>query len=84
MACLFAMHYLPYNARTYLQDEDSEDLEDLVINANDAVIVCARNEDDVSHLEARNAYSLLTLSFSLFVSLTYACLHMCLLSLTHL
>ncbi|XP_031251683.1 periodic tryptophan protein 1 homolog [Pistacia vera] len=32
-------------------DEDSEDLEDLVINANDAVIVCARNEDDVSHLE---------------------------------
>ncbi|KAJ0097530.1 hypothetical protein Patl1_28209 [Pistacia atlantica] len=43
-------------------DEDSEDLEDLVINANDAVIVCARNEDDVSHLEARNAYSLLTLS----------------------
>ncbi|KAJ0040990.1 hypothetical protein Pint_27594 [Pistacia integerrima] len=58
--------YYPSNQMDpYLKDkddEDSEDLEDLVINANDAVIVCARNEDDVSHLEARNAYSLLTLS----------------------
>ncbi|XP_044470716.1 periodic tryptophan protein 1 homolog [Mangifera indica] len=47
--------YYPSNQMDpYLKDkddEDSEDLEDLVINANDAVIVCARNEDDVSHLE---------------------------------
>lgn len=33
----------------------------MTINPNDAVIVCARNEDDVSHLEARNAYTLLPL-----------------------
>lgn len=34
----------------------------MTINPNDAVIVCARNEDDVSHLEARNAYTLSSLS----------------------
>ncbi|KAL3531343.1 hypothetical protein ACH5RR_010665 [Cinchona calisaya] len=32
-------------------DEDSEELEDMTINPEDAVIVCACNEDDVSHLE---------------------------------
>ncbi|KAA8550863.1 hypothetical protein F0562_002547 [Nyssa sinensis] len=32
-------------------DEDSEELEDMTIKAEDAVIVCARNEDDVSQLE---------------------------------
>ncbi|XP_010550430.1 PREDICTED: periodic tryptophan protein 1 homolog [Tarenaya hassleriana] len=32
-------------------DDDSEDLEDLTIKASDSVIVCARNEDEVSHLE---------------------------------
>ncbi|KAL6968317.1 hypothetical protein U1Q18_034121 [Sarracenia purpurea var. burkii] len=32
-------------------DDDSEELEDMTIKAEDAVIVCARNEDDVSHLE---------------------------------
>ncbi|KAI8007147.1 hypothetical protein LOK49_LG07G00184 [Camellia lanceoleosa] len=33
-------------------DDDSEEVEDMTITAEDAVIVCARNEDDVSHLEA--------------------------------
>ncbi|CAL5353801.1 unnamed protein product [Camellia sinensis] len=32
-------------------DDDSEEFEDMTITAEDAVIVCARNEDDVSHLE---------------------------------
>ncbi|KAH7837471.1 hypothetical protein Vadar_014264 [Vaccinium darrowii] len=32
-------------------DYDSEELEDVIIKAEDAVLVCARNEDDVSHLE---------------------------------
>lgn len=32
-------------------DDDSEDLEDMAIKPTDTVIVCARNEDDVSHLE---------------------------------
>ncbi|GKV35566.1 hypothetical protein SLEP1_g43817 [Rubroshorea leprosula] len=32
-------------------DDDSEDLDDMAIKPMDAVIVCARNEDDVSHLE---------------------------------
>ncbi|XP_044465728.1 periodic tryptophan protein 1 homolog [Mangifera indica] len=47
--------YYPSNQMDpYLKDKDdvdSEDLEDMVINANDSVIVCACNEDDVSHLE---------------------------------
>lgn len=33
-------------------DDDEEEIEDMVIKPTDAVIVCARNEDDVSHLEA--------------------------------
>eukprot|EP00268_Persea_americana_P054488 TRINITY_DN623_c1_g2_i1.p1 TRINITY_DN623_c1_g2~~TRINITY_DN623_c1_g2_i1.p1 ORF type:complete len:494 (+),score=128.88 TRINITY_DN623_c1_g2_i1:90-1571(+) len=33
------------------EDDDEEEIEDMVIKATDAVIVCARNEDDVSHLE---------------------------------
>ncbi|TKY57501.1 WD repeat-containing protein [Spatholobus suberectus] len=32
-------------------DDDSDDLEDMIINPTDSVIVCARNEDDVSLLE---------------------------------
>ncbi|KAJ1383894.1 WD40/YVTN repeat-like-containing domain superfamily [Sesbania bispinosa] len=32
-------------------DDDSEELEDMIINPTDSVIVCARNEDDVSVLE---------------------------------
>ncbi|XP_019456056.1 PREDICTED: uncharacterized WD repeat-containing protein C17D11.16-like [Lupinus angustifolius] len=32
-------------------DDDSEDLQDMIINPTDSVIVCARNEDDVSVLE---------------------------------
>eukprot|EP00262_Sarcandra_glabra_P006546 TRINITY_DN18883_c0_g1_i1.p1 TRINITY_DN18883_c0_g1~~TRINITY_DN18883_c0_g1_i1.p1 ORF type:complete len:523 (+),score=124.44 TRINITY_DN18883_c0_g1_i1:86-1570(+) len=32
-------------------DDDDEEIEDLAIKPTDAVIVCARNEDDVSHLE---------------------------------
>lgn len=34
-----------------LQDDDSEDLQDLIINPNDSVIVYACTEDDVSYLE---------------------------------
>ncbi|KAL0391007.1 UNVERIFIED_CONTAM: putative WD repeat-containing protein C17D11.16 [Sesamum calycinum] len=33
------------------QEDDSEEEEDITIKPEDAVIVCARNEDDVSHLE---------------------------------
>ncbi|CAL0315945.1 unnamed protein product [Lupinus luteus] len=32
-------------------DDDSEDLQDMIINPSDSLIVCARNEDDVSVLE---------------------------------
>ncbi|KAK7258346.1 hypothetical protein RIF29_23919 [Crotalaria pallida] len=32
-------------------DDDSEDLQDMIINPTDSVIVCARNEDEVSILE---------------------------------
>ncbi|KDP33212.1 hypothetical protein JCGZ_12734 [Jatropha curcas] len=32
-------------------DEDSEELEDMTIKPKDAVIICARNEDEFSHLE---------------------------------
>lgn len=32
-------------------DEESEDSDDMTINPTDSVIVCARNEDDVSQLE---------------------------------
>ncbi|ESR34434.1 WD REPEATS REGION domain-containing protein [Citrus sinensis] len=48
------LYYASNQMDPYLKDkddEDSEDLEDMTINPNDAVIVCARNEDDVSHLE---------------------------------
>ncbi|KAJ0716101.1 putative transcription factor WD40-like family [Helianthus annuus] len=31
-------------------DEDSEEIEDIMIKADDAVVVCAHNEDDVNHL----------------------------------
>lgn len=30
----------------------------MIIKADDAVVVCARNEDDMSHLEAYNLYSI--------------------------
>ncbi|XP_050229690.1 uncharacterized WD repeat-containing protein C17D11.16 [Mercurialis annua] len=47
--------YYPSNeADPYLKDdddEDSEELEDMTIKPKDAVIVCARNEDEFSHLE---------------------------------
>ncbi|XP_057461568.1 uncharacterized protein LOC130751868 [Actinidia eriantha] len=48
--------YYPSNDMDpYLKDKDdddsSEELEDITIKAEDAVLVCARNEDDVSHLE---------------------------------
>ncbi|CAN1194239.1 Periodic tryptophan protein 1 homolog [Linum perenne] len=47
--------YYPSNdLDPYLRDNDdvdSEEEEDLAIKANDAVIVCARNEDELSHLE---------------------------------
>ncbi|PRQ47519.1 putative transcription factor WD40-like family [Rosa chinensis] len=41
----------PYLKKDKDDDEDSEDSEDMTINPNDAVIVCARNEDDISQLE---------------------------------
>lgn len=47
--------YYPSNAMDpYLNnqsDDDSDEEEDITIKPDDAVIVCARNEDDVSHLE---------------------------------
>ncbi|KAK4841101.1 hypothetical protein QYF36_025858 [Acer negundo] len=48
------LYYASNQMDPYLKeedDEDSEELEDMNINPDDAVIVCARNEDDVSHLE---------------------------------
>ncbi|XP_058196458.1 uncharacterized WD repeat-containing protein C17D11.16-like [Rhododendron vialii] len=45
--------YYPSNDMDpYLQgqaDYDSEELEDVIIKAEDAVLICARNEDEVSH-----------------------------------
>ncbi|EPS62095.1 hypothetical protein M569_12697, partial [Genlisea aurea] len=47
--------YYPSNVMDpYLKDQnvdDSEEEEDVIIKADDSVIVCARNEDDVSHME---------------------------------
>lgn len=36
----------------FYQEDDDEEIEDMTIKPTDAVIVCARNEDEVSHLEA--------------------------------
>ncbi|XP_073143509.1 uncharacterized protein [Henckelia pumila] len=47
-------YYLSNEMDPYLKDkndDDSEEEEDITINPEDAVIICARNEDDVSHLE---------------------------------
>ncbi|WOL16521.1 hypothetical protein Cni_G25308 [Canna indica] len=33
------------------EDDDDEEIEDMTIKPTDSVIVCARNEDEVSHLE---------------------------------
>ncbi|RWW15641.1 hypothetical protein BHE74_00016983 [Ensete ventricosum] len=33
-------------------DDGDDEIEDMTIKPNDAVIVCARNEDEISHLEA--------------------------------
>ncbi|GAB4854857.1 hypothetical protein Ancab_023442 [Ancistrocladus abbreviatus] len=47
-------YYLSNDMDPYLKDNDdidSEEEEDMTIKAEDAVIVCARNEDDVSQLE---------------------------------
>ncbi|KAH6780208.1 hypothetical protein C2S52_011445 [Perilla frutescens var. hirtella] len=48
------LYYPSNNMDPYLKDgdEDSEEEEDIIIKTEDGVIVCARNEDDVSHLEA--------------------------------
>lgn len=32
-------------------DDDEEDIDDTTIKPTDSVIICARNEDEVSHLE---------------------------------
>ncbi|XP_065851279.1 uncharacterized protein [Euphorbia lathyris] len=51
------LYYASNDADPYLKDkdddddDDSEELEDLTIKPKDAVIVCARNEDELSHLE---------------------------------
>lgn len=53
-AGLGGTYYLSNDMDPYLKDndgDDSEEDEDMIIKAEDAVIVCARNEDDVSHLE---------------------------------
>ncbi|KAL3648834.1 hypothetical protein CASFOL_005237 [Castilleja foliolosa] len=48
------LYYASNKMDPYLKDqddEDSEEEEDITIKPDDAVLVCARNEDDVSHLE---------------------------------
>lgn len=53
-AGLHNLYYTSNEMDPYLKDQDdddSEDLDDMTIKPEDAVIVCARNEDDVSHLE---------------------------------
>ncbi|KAL8528628.1 hypothetical protein ACS0TY_006173 [Phlomoides rotata] len=48
------LYYASNDMDPYLKDhgdDDSEEEEDIIIKSDDAVIVCARNEDDVSHLE---------------------------------
>ncbi|THU54384.1 hypothetical protein C4D60_Mb10t24520 [Musa balbisiana] len=44
----------PYLRNKDNDDDDDDEIEDMTIKPTDAVIVCARNEDEVSHLEARN------------------------------
>lgn len=39
-----------------LQDDDSDELEDMIINPTDSVIVYASTEDDVSHLEVSSMF----------------------------
>ncbi|KAG6404277.1 hypothetical protein SASPL_136523 [Salvia splendens] len=48
------LYYASNKMDPYLKDgdEDSEEEEDMTIKPEDGIIVCARNEDDVSHLEA--------------------------------
>ncbi|CAH2078587.1 unnamed protein product [Thlaspi arvense] len=41
----------PYLKDAADDDEDEEDIDDTTIKPNDSVIICARNEDEVSHLE---------------------------------
>ena len=36
---------------TPFQSEDEEEIEDMTINPTDLILLTARNEDDVSHLE---------------------------------
>ncbi|CAL9111710.1 unnamed protein product [Musa acuminata var. zebrina] len=49
------IYYQSNEMDPYLQnkddDDDDEEIEDMTIKPTDAVIVCARNEDEVSHLE---------------------------------
>ncbi|XP_058006041.1 uncharacterized WD repeat-containing protein C17D11.16 isoform X2 [Hevea brasiliensis] len=48
------LYYPSNDMDPYLKDkddDDSEELEDMTIKPKDAVIVCARNEDEFSHLE---------------------------------
>ncbi|XVF61013.1 hypothetical protein PTKIN_Ptkin08bG0093900 [Pterospermum kingtungense] len=48
------LYYPSNDMDPYLKDkddDDSEEIEDMTITPGDSVIVCARNEDDVSHLE---------------------------------
>ncbi|XP_057788717.1 uncharacterized protein LOC131005698 [Salvia miltiorrhiza] len=47
------LYYASNKMDPYLKDgdEDSEEEEDMTIKPEDGIIVCARNEDDVSHLE---------------------------------
>ncbi|TXG59715.1 hypothetical protein EZV62_014288 [Acer yangbiense] len=51
------LYYASNQMDPYLKDEDDEDseeLEDMNINPDDAVIICARNEDDVYIYEESN------------------------------
>ncbi|KAF2285004.1 hypothetical protein GH714_034587 [Hevea brasiliensis] len=51
---LWDLYYPSNDMDPYLKDKDDDDweeLEDMTIKPKDAVIVCARNEDEFSHLE---------------------------------
>lgn len=54
------------------QDYDSEEIEDMIIKPTDSVVICARNEDEVNHLEACVA-SFFLLSFFYFFFFFWFC-----------
>ncbi|KAL1364758.1 hypothetical protein AAHE18_03G239600 [Arachis hypogaea] len=65
-------HYYPSNdLDPYIKDknddDDSEELEDMIINPTDSVIVCARTEDDLSLLEVHIFEDFGTIEMNMYV-----------------